>query len=73
MTNGIDGTIDGIGIEYENTFVETKLRLGLVPDFKLLPKEVDVNNPISKDIEDMYLERMAYLINIDDVLEELLA
>ena len=60
--NGITNDINGIGIGY---------RLEAVSGFKF-PLENEFRNfPISKD-EEIYLERMPYLTNTDDLLEELL-
>ena len=60
--NGIVNITNGICMEY---------RLGSIPGFKC-PLEGEISNfPSSKD-EEIYLERMPYLINTDDLLEELL-
>ena len=62
IVNGITNEINGIGMEY---------RLGSILDFKF-PLEKEVGSFHTSKYEEIYLERMPYLINTDDLLEELL-
>lgn len=62
MTNGIELVT---GIEYENNF-------GPIPGFKSLIEELVPRSVDDEEIEEIYMEREAYLINVDDLLEEML-
>ena len=79
ITNGIVDNVNGI-VNNMNEIVDNvnemngicmEYMLGPIPGFKC-PLEGEISNfPSSKD-EEIYLERMPYLINTDDLLEELL-
>lgn len=62
MTSGIESVT---GIEYENNF-------GSIPGFKCLIEELVPRSVDDEEIEEIYMEREAYLINVDDLLEEML-
>ncbi len=67
-----NGNLD---VLYENTLKDIENMLGQVPGFmKLLPKKVLIHNWSSwKRVEKMYTERARYLLNIDEMLEEMLS
>ena|SRR3990170_2919737 len=59
---------------YENTLGDIEKTLGSVPVFmKFLPKKVLINNWSSwTRVEEMNLERARYLLNTDEISEEML-
>ncbi|SNQ62826.1 hypothetical protein [Candidatus Methanoperedens nitratireducens] len=60
---------------YENTLEDIEKMLGQVPGFmKLLPKKVLIHNWSSwKRVEEINMERARYLLNTDEMLEEMLS
>ena len=72
MTNGINGITNGIeyenGIEYPGN-IETILG---VPVKSLPGNACNSFSPLIEGIEEIYSERLPYLINTDDLLEEIL-
>ncbi len=66
---------DNLDVLYENTLEDIEKMLGQVPGFmKLLPKKVLIHNWSSwKMVEEINMERARYLLNTDEMLEEMLS
>ncbi|SNQ62827.1 hypothetical protein [Candidatus Methanoperedens nitratireducens] len=64
-----------LDVLYEDTLENIEKMLGQVPGFmKLLPKKVLIHNWSSwKRVEEINMERARYLLNTDEMLEEMLS
>lgn len=64
-----------LDVLYENTLEDMENTLGQVPVFmKFLPKKVLIHNwSLWKRVEEMNMERARYLLNTDEMLEEMLS
>ncbi len=64
-----------LDVLYENTLKDIEDMLGPIPGFmKLLPKKILIHNWSSwKRVEEMDMERARYLLNTDEMLEEMLS
>jgi hypothetical protein len=64
-----------LDVLYENTLEDLEKTLGPVPGFmKLLPKKVLIHNWSSwKRVDEINMERTRYLLNTDEMLEEMLS
>jgi len=64
-----------LDVSYEDTLEDIEKTLGSVPGFmKFLPREVLVHNWSSwKSVDEINMERARYLLNTDEMLEEILS
>ncbi len=64
-----------LDVLYKNTLVDIERTLGSVPDFmKIFPKEVLIQDWSSwKRVDEINMERARYLLNTDEMLEEILS
>jgi hypothetical protein len=63
-----------LDMSYEDTLGDIEMTMGSVPVFmKFLPKKVLIHNWSSwKRVEEINMERARYLLNTDEMLEEML-
>jgi hypothetical protein len=64
-----------LDVLYENSLEDIEKTLGQIPGFmKLLPKKVLIHNWSSwKRVDEINMERARYLLNTDEMLEEMLS
>lgn len=67
--NEVDGLSEINCISEINRIAAEKLQLDSIPK---IPKTIETLTLEEEHLEDIYLERMTYLINIDNLLEEFL-